>query len=407
MMKDESQSKPNSKEFGNVKRDMHLTEKTPPMNWFEEINIKSFRRLTNVDLPLNPLTVLVGEDGVGKSSFLDVWLLMQAARSGGLSQQIEDWGGLKSLLTRSAQKVNQPDVDELSIGLTMSCSDSEPLYFRMSLKSLEEAYWLSEEKLTQRDGRIFIDFLEPLHIMQSPIISATNPEAKLGHLQTIDQSPIQFRNRLQTLQHYQALNCSQQSSVRQPQNVEKVTSPGLHGESLISFLDTMKNQYPDIFEQIEEGLKSCFPDFERFDFPIVSNGIITIGWKETHYAQSFPLSQIPDGTLRFIWLFAILLQPELPELILLDDVELGLHSKMFRPLAELLRKTSKKTQLIVTTQSDRLARCFQPEDVIIAEREQGETLLTRGDQVDLNRWLLAYSLGFQSTREPLLTKKSY
>ena len=109
----------------------------------------------------------------------------------------------------------------------------------------------------------------------------------------------------------------------------------------------------------------------------------------------FDASSLSDGTLRFIVLATLLLQPVSlrPSVILLDEPELGLHPYAVTILASLVRQASVETQVVFATQSTLLLDHFQPEDVLVADRVDGGTKLTRLDASDLQEWLQDYSLG--------------
>ena len=100
-----------------------------------------------------------------------------------------------------------------------------------------------------------------------------------------------------------------------------------------------------------------------------------------------------DGTLRFICLATVLLQPELPAAILIDEPELGLHPYALELLGSLIRSTSQRTQLIVSTQSVGLLSQFEPENVIVVDRRGSESVMRRLDAQELQGWLEDYSLG--------------
>jgi len=102
---------------------------------------------------------------------------------------------------------------------------------------------------------------------------------------------------------------------------------------------------------------------------------------------------LSDGTLRFICLATVLLQPRQPETILIDEPELGLHPYAISLLAELIKGRSVDTQIIISTQSPELIDCFEPDDVIVCDRKEGQSTFTRLDKKDLDLWLSDYNLG--------------
>lgn len=108
------------------------------------------------------------------------------------------------------------------------------------------------------------------------------------------------------------------------------------------------------------------------------------------YADASTLS---DGSLRFICLAAVLLQPDPPTIVLIDEPELGLHPFAIAQLAELFEVASQQSQVVVSTQSVTLLDRVTLENVVIAERLEGRTALTRLDPASLTCWIDDYSVG--------------
>lgn len=122
---------------------------------------------------------------------------------------------------------------------------------------------------------------------------------------------------------------------------------------------------------------------------------IKLEWRHRRSDQYFDASSLSDGTLRFIALATLFLQPEQfrPSVILVDEPELGLHPYALEVLAALIRQASATNQVIVSTQSSLLLDHFQPEDVLVADRVDGGTQLARLESEPLAKWLEDYSLG--------------
>jgi predicted ATPase len=125
------------------------------------------------------------------------------------------------------------------------------------------------------------------------------------------------------------------------------------------------------------------------------NRRILLGWKERGLDRAFFANQASDGMLRFFALVTLLLQPveKLPALLILDEPELGLHPHAITTLAGLVRAASHKTQVLLATQSVTLLNEFDPEDVVVVERHERESVFTRKNESDLHHWLENYSLG--------------
>ena len=127
----------------------------------------------------------------------------------------------------------------------------------------------------------------------------------------------------------------------------------------------------------------------------LNNDKIRLEWRHKRSDAYFDASSLSDGSLRFIALATLFLQPESlrPSIILLDEPELGLHPYAIALLASLVKQASINTQVILSTQSSLLIDHFQPEDVLVAERVDGQTQFTRLNATRLETWLEDYSLG--------------
>ena len=108
-----------------------------------------------------------------------------------------------------------------------------------------------------------------------------------------------------------------------------------------------------------------------------------------------PATRLSDGTLRYLCLLSILLHPEPPPVVVIEEPELGLHPDLLPTVADLLVSASERSQLIVTTHSDVLVDALTdtPESVIVTEKHDGQTVMRRLDKADLAKWLKDYTLG--------------
>jgi predicted ATPase len=120
---------------------------------------------------------------------------------------------------------------------------------------------------------------------------------------------------------------------------------------------------------------------------------IRLEWSEKGSDAYFNATSLSDGTLRFICLASLLLQPELPALVLLDEPELGLHPAAISLLADLLSSASERTQVMVASQSVTLVNQFEPKDVWTVEREDSASVFRHLGGQDMSKWLEDYALG--------------
>jgi predicted ATPase len=363
---------------------------------FKELSIQGFRRLYGVRLPLRPLSVMIGANGTGKTSVLNVLSLLANSAQGKLSDAITDLSGLTSILTYDR-------AEELHLGISMNVPGQEPLDYSLRLKPQGVSYVINEEKLGQQRSKPFvhidshgpeIKYFEAGHGKPvRPNWDYKPLETSLSQVPKMFREPEEFRNRLSSSTFYHVLNVDPRSPVRLPQPMRPAPLPGRNGEELVSCLYYLRETDRGRFESIEDALRAAFPRFDRLDFPPVAAGTLALAWRETGFSQPLYLHQLSEGTLRFLWLATLLQSPGLTALTLLDEPEVSLHPELLSLLADLLREASARTQLIVATHSDRLIRFLQPKEIVVMDStDEGMSTLTWGDELDLDEWLNDYSL---------------
>jgi predicted ATPase len=169
------------------------------------------------------------------------------------------------------------------------------------------------------------------------------------------------------------------------------------GGNLPAFLYYLRKKHQEAYRLIVRTVQRVAPFFEDFQLePLqLKPDDIKLEWRHKRSDQYFDASSLSDGTLRFIALATLFLQPEKyrPSVILVDEPELGLHPYALEMLAALVRQASVTTQVIVSTQSSLLLDHFEPEDVLVANRVNDGTQLTRLESPQLAKWLEDYSLG--------------
>jgi predicted ATPase len=370
-------------------------------NRFCELSIEGFRRLHNIKLPLRPLCVMIGANGTGKTSILDVLSLLANSAQGRLSLSLSDLSGLASLLTYDRS-------DSLRLGISMEVPNHEPLQYSLRLRPDAIVYEIERETLSQRrqpassNPFLHIDshgpdikYYEPdQRKLVRPNWEHNALETSLSQVPKLFREPEEFRTRLASSTFYHVLNVDPRSPVRLPQPIQPAPLPGRNGEELVSCLFYLRETERQRFEAIEDALRAAFPHFDRLDFPPVAAGTLALAWRETTFSKPLYMHQLSEGTLRFLWLATLLQSPGLTALTLLDEPEVSLHPELLSLLADLLREASQRTQVIVATHSDRLIRFLEPREVVLMDStEDGMTTLTWADQLDhLAEWLSEYSL---------------
>ncbi len=369
------------------------------MSWFQHIGIEGYRRLYRVQVEMRPLTVMIGANGVGKTSLLEIFLLLAASARMQLESKISELSGLSEIMTRDT-------ADSIAFSLSMSVSNGEPLNYYLKLVPKGQFYEIAVETLTQQrdlnasqpfkhiDSRgLDVKYSTP---QQYELIRPNwehNPyETSLSQVPKMYQEPENLRKQLASCTFYGALNVAPKSPVRLPQSMRPATLPGANGEDLVSCLYYLRETDPERFEIVEDTLKAAFPDFERLGFPPVAAGTLAMTWKDKNFSRPLYMHQLSEGTLRFLWLVTLLQSPDLTRVTLIDEPEVSLHPELLQLLADLMREASKHTQLIVATHSDRLIRFLQPKEVLVCDAEDGLTTMNWADSLDLEKWLEDYSL---------------
>jgi predicted ATPase len=366
---------------------------------FNNLSIQGFRRLLDVNLPVRRLSVMIGANGSGKTSVLEVLTLLASSARGTIATSITDLSGLASVLTYDR-------ADSLRLEISMTIPNYEPLEYSVQLKPQGVAYLIDKETLSQKRKTYPGPFLHidshgiEVRYFETDQAKLVRPnwehkplETSLAQVPKMFQEPEEFRSKLASSTFYHVLNVASRSPVRLPQLLQPATLPGANGEELVSCLYYLREAERDRFNAIEDSLRAAFRGFERLDFPPVAAGTLALTWREKGFSKPFYMHQLSEGTLRFLWLATLLQSPGLTSLTLLDEPEVSFHPELFSLLADLLREASRRTQLFVATHSDSLIRFLNPDEVLVFDSTaDGMTSATPGDQLGLEEWLSEYSL---------------
>ncbi|MBI4889481.1 MAG: AAA family ATPase [Acidobacteria bacterium] len=158
------------------------------------------------------------------------------------------------------------------------------------------------------------------------------------------------------------------------------------------YLNRLKTRFPAVHQEILAGLRDLYDGFTDYNV-LVEGGSVQVFF--TELTASFPATRLSDGTLRYLCLLAILCNPEPPPVICIEEPELGLHPDLIPNLAQLMRKASLQSQLIVATHSDILVDALSdtPESVLVCSKTNGLTEMRRLSADALSEWLKKYKLG--------------
>lgn len=194
---------------------------------------------------------------------------------------------------------------------------------------------------------------------------------------------------------YHFHDTSESSAMKKTANIDDNAFFRPDASNLASFLYLLKETENEYYQRIRNTIQLVAPFFE--DFVLIPSRLnkekIRLEWKEFGSTTYFNANNLSDGTLRFICLSTLLLQPNLPTTILIDEPELGLHPYAITLLASLIKSAANQTQLIVSTQSVPLVNQFSPEQIIVVDRDHNQSTFRRLDSKHIASWLDDYGLG--------------
>jgi predicted ATPase len=353
----------------------------------ERITIRGFRSIASVEeLELRPLNVLIGANGSGKSNFLEVFSFLREIREGRLQSYVAKQGGADRLLHIGAEETQRIEL-ELLFGEAGDLRNTYRLYLGTTA---DDRLYPDEEWVGCWDADTYDEPYE------EQMGSRTLSEAEISDPDLI-KTPGWVRFRLGQWTTFHFHDTSTNAPLRKTAHINdnRVLRPD--GSNLAAFLYLLRERYPDSYRRIRQIVQRVTPFFDDFVLePLALRpDSIRLEWRHKGSDKYFDVSALSDGSLRFIGLATLLLQPsELrPRIILIDEPELGLHPAAIALLGSLVRMASTNAQVIMSTQSSLFLDEFEPQDVIVAEREGMATQFRRLDPEPLKAWLEDYSLG--------------
>ena len=343
---------------------------------------KSIRKLE--DFELRSLNVMIGANGAGKSNFVGFFRLLREIIDHRLQLAVTTEGGADALLFMGP-KVTQQIVARLHFGMNG---------YEFVLKPTVDNRLVFADEATLYQGSRRSLGSGQTEARLKDIKDAPGVFAKHG-------VPHYVYGAVSSWVVYHFHDTSSTAGVRRQGPINDNVSLRPNADNLAAYLYRIQSTHADIYRKIRDVVRLAAPFFDDFKLrPVPTNTeLIQLEWSQRDSDYVFRPSQLSDGTLRFICLATALLQPSLPETVLFDEPELGLHPYALTLLANLFQQAAKafgsfvSKQVIVSTQSAPLLSEFAPEDVIVVERAQGQSSFRRLESGNLSDWLQEYSLG--------------
>ncbi|HMD96165.1 MAG TPA: AAA family ATPase [Terriglobia bacterium] len=391
---------------------------------FDYIKVEGFRSFKSVELEMPRLAVLIGPNGGGKSNFLDLMSLMAEAGQGHLANGIDSRGGFRSvafgfdlisdILTEFRFQVKSLPEAFPSLPPDLSGKERPDVRFKMGLTfgftttskvRIEE---VTEEPTARqphpvsvmtrgKDGCVFRSADQGAG-PGAEETKALESESELAIFQVRDlyryPTPYKLLKQFQEWTLYRDINVGPEAPARLPALLRPTTRLSENGANLSPVLHTIKERHHETWTEIVEVLHTACPVFQDIRIPGEGgDGKVVLRWFEEPYEkEGVSANFLSDGTLKLLCLVAILKSPDPPPLICIDEPELGLHPDWIKMVAELLQDAADRTQVIVATHSPHIVEGLEPDQIIVTEKENGETRLERLSTKDLEKWLKDFNL---------------
>lgn len=334
------------------------------------------------------ITVLLGANGAGKSNVVSFFRMLNYMMAGGLQNYVGENGFSETLLYYGPKKTTR-----MTAEMEFNTSEFNDIYrFSLAHAAGDTLIFTEETAIYHQQGR------------QTPVSVTFDPGLKESGLPDKSREPDQKTGRVV----FDLLKKCQVFQFHDTSNVAKIRNKGYindnrflrsDGGNLAAFLYAMQHGSDEkYYHRIVRYIRQIMPQFGDFELQpsSLNENYITLNWKEQKADYLFGPHQLSDGSLRFMAIATLLLQPPktLPSVIILDEPELGLHPSAIAALAGMAKAGSQHCQIILATQSPRLVDEFEPGNILIVERNIQDhcSEFKSLNQEQLADWLERYSM---------------
>ena len=346
----------------------------------KKIVVKGYKSIKDQSVNLQPVNILIGSNGIGKSNFISIFTLIRNLYEQNFQNYVMSKGGADSLLFMGKKETEQISIDLFFAERNHDAHNR----FIVELKEGQDTLFIEQIHTAFYSGATWHKQLHDSNKKESSF-----KDDRTGQAYFVNALLRQF-------EVYHFHDTGDKSPMKAQCNINDNVSLRNNGANIAAFLYYLKEKHLKHFIRIEKTIASVSPFFEGFDLKPnrLNEDLIQLEWKQKGAMGTyFNAYQLSDGTLRFICLATLLLQPDLPKTIIIDEPELGLHPVAMNKLAALIKKASVESQIIISTQSVNLVDNFEPEDILVVDRENDATVFNRLDIQKLSMWLEEYSLG--------------
>lgn len=336
---------------------------------------KSIRALENFEL--RSLNVLIGANGAGKSNFIGLFRLLNEMFEKRLQLFVQQQGGPDALLYFGRERTD-------SIHAEFYFQNNG---YKFDLAPTNDNRLIFKSEISWFGGQIVTGSWEAA-------LGEGHAESKLEDAR--DSYSPYVSKALESWRVYHFHDTGEKARVKQKHAANDNLRLKIDAANLAAYLRMLKNQHAPAYQRIVETIRLVAPFFDDFVHRPGEPETIELEWTQVGNTDTpFKAHMLSDGTLRFICLATLLLQPVqlLPDTILIDEPELGLHPYAISVLADMFKQVAEQRQLIVSSQSVELVNELFPEDVVIVDQVDGASTFHRFNQEELDGWLKEYAMG--------------
>lgn len=361
----------------------------PPM--IESVRIAGFRSLADFTIENLPrATVLIGANGSGKSNLIHFFDMMSwMIGSHRLEEFVQRQGGADDQLFGGGRTSPRMEAE-----LTMRTESGRNDYRFALAYAHPDRFIFTEEAI--RFSRENQGTTAPWQYLKGGGSEARVVDAARS-MESASVNPTTVREVVQLLRRcaaYQFHDTSDDSRMKKRWDTEDNAYLKSHGENLAAILLRLEREDMERFGRICDLVRRVLPNFDRFLLE-ESYGKVLLQWKPRGLNKTIGAHLTSDGSLRFFALATLLnLPPEmLPDVLLLDEPELGLHPAAVALVGDMTKALSEERQVVVATQSPLLVDAFDFDEILVLELRGGRTTVHRRDEGEYREWLEDYSTG--------------
>lgn len=341
----------------------------------DSIRVKGYKSFKDITVPLNKINILIGSNGAGKSNFLSLFELLGNAYEGFLARSVAQSGGIDKLLHKGRKST-----DSISIEVKEDINSYE-----LDLIESDGGLIVEKEKLGYSSASGEWTYINIANYKTETALK-TYHDLKRGDY--INQYMSQIKK-------FHFHDTGRTSPFTGESNI---VNDSYHlysqGGNLAAFLYGIMNNHPMVYKRIVRVIQSIAPFFHDFYLMPNESGGVRLQWRDKFSEVIYGPNDLSDGTIRFIALAVLFMQPDLPKVIVIDEPELGLHPVAIEKLAGLIKMAANRgTQVIAATQNAELISNFQPSDILTVDQRDGQSQIDRLNADELRQWLNDYTLG--------------